>query len=75
MNKPPLTKGEDRVYTYILGFLADNGYAPSYKTIAEALGMTSNGATLHVKNIEQKGWIEFGPVEPGFRKIKVIHKQ
>ena len=56
-----LTRQQFRVYDFIRKFLAVRGYSPSYKEIAEHLGLSSV-ATIHkhISNLEQKGLVRKG---------------
>lgn len=54
----PLTKRQKEILDYLEGFLAENGYAPSFEEIAKHFGYTSL-ATVHehLENLRQKGYI------------------
>jgi len=54
----PLTKRQREILDYIDGFIADQGYAPSFEEIAEHFGYSSL-ATVHehLSNLERKGYI------------------
>src|SRR6185369_16527963 len=54
----PLTKRQKEILDFLEGFLADNGYAPSFEEIAKHFGYTSL-ATVHehLENLRQKGYI------------------
>ncbi len=56
--KDKLTRKQTQVLDFITEYIRDNGYAPSYREIGEALGVSST-ATVHehVKNLEQKGYL------------------
>jgi DNA-binding MarR family transcriptional regulator len=56
--KDKLTKKQSQVLDFVTEYIRDNGYAPSYREIGEALGVSST-ATVHehVKNLEQKGYL------------------
>lgn len=58
---PPLTKKQREVLDCIEGFVKDNGYTPSYREIAEQLGLSSP-ATIHqhIKTLCEKGIINTG---------------
>ncbi|MEA3249410.1 MAG: transcriptional repressor LexA [Patescibacteria group bacterium] len=53
-----LTKKQTQVLEFVTEYIRDNGYAPSYREIGEALGVSST-ATVHehIKNLEQKGYL------------------
>ncbi|MEX2284024.1 MAG: transcriptional repressor LexA [Gemmatimonadota bacterium] len=54
----PLTKRQKEILDFLEGFLAENGYAPSFEEIAKHFGYTSL-ATVHehLENLRQKGYI------------------
>lgn len=56
MAPTPLTKKQKEILDVIIAYTRDNGYAPSYREIAEEIGVSST-ATVHehVKNLEEKG--------------------
>ncbi len=58
---PPLTKKQREVLDCIEGFVKENGYTPSYREIAEQLGLSSP-ATIHqhIKTLCEKGIINTG---------------
>ncbi len=54
-----LTPRQQELYGYLADFLGEYGYPPSYREIAEALGIRStNGVSAHLNALEQKGYIE-----------------
>jgi repressor LexA len=54
-----LTPRQQELYGYLAEFLAEQGYPPSYREIAEALGIRStNGVSAHLNALERKGYIE-----------------
>jgi repressor LexA len=58
MVRMPLTKRQREILDYLAGYINDNGYAPSFEEIAEAMGYASL-ATVHehLSNLERKGVI------------------
>lgn len=54
----PLTKKQKEILEYIRGFIAENGYAPSYREIAIFFELSSTGTIAEYINIlEQKGYL------------------
>lgn len=54
----PMTKKQQAVYNYVVGYTMQHGYPPTRKEIANAFGMSShNGAQCHLKAIQEKGYI------------------
>lgn len=58
MSKNRLTKRQSEILEFIVAHVRDSGYPPSYREIAEELGVSST-ATIHehVKNLESKGYL------------------
>jgi len=57
--KAPLSKREDKVWTYILGYFSDNGYSPTRQEIADGVGFNHrNDATECIENMVKKGWLK-----------------
>lgn len=56
-----LTKKQKEIFDYIVTFIDDNGFAPSYREIANDFGLSSV-ATVHdhVKSLVQKGYLILG---------------
>jgi repressor LexA len=54
----PLTRRQHEILTYLQGYIADSGYAPSFEEIARRFNFTSL-ATVHehLTNLERKGYI------------------
>ncbi|MFA6017902.1 MAG: transcriptional repressor LexA [Patescibacteria group bacterium] len=58
---PPLTKKQREVLDCIEGFVKNNGYTPSYREIAEHLGLSSPATVhQHIKTLCEKGIINTG---------------
>ncbi|MCD7734226.1 MAG: transcriptional repressor LexA [Clostridiales bacterium] len=56
-----LTPKQQRIYDYILDFTADNGYPPSVREIAAAVGLKSPSTVhFHLKALEEAGAIVRG---------------
>ena len=52
---------QQRVYQYILAYLAEHGYAPSVRDICDAVGLKSPSTVhFHLKNLAELGLIEKG---------------
>lgn len=67
----PLTCTQNDIYRMIKQYIKDNGFPPSNKEIAEAIGFSSpNAAAEQLKKIEQKGFITIAKGVP--RGIKVL---
>lgn len=58
---PPLTKKQKEVLCAIESFIKENGYTPSYREIAEVLGLASPSTVhQHVQALCEKGVINTG---------------
>lgn len=58
MGNERLTKRQVEILKYVREFMDENGYAPSYREVGQALGISSV-ATVHehIKNLESKGFL------------------
>lgn len=54
----PLTARQTEVLDFIRDFIAQYGYSPSMRDIAEGIGFALKGAQDHVTALERKGAIE-----------------
>ena len=71
--KEKLTPIQEKVYSYIAGYITDLGFSPTYQEIAIKTEMTTQAVESHLKNLKKKGWVKFNP-EKKFRKIELIPK-
>lgn len=64
--KEKLTKKQSEIYDFVVGYMREHGYAPSYREIGTAQGIGST-ATVHehVKNLERKGYLSADASAPG----------
>ncbi len=53
----PLTKKEEDVFAYILGYIVDNGYSPTRREIADRFNISIVGAQYFVNVLCQKNRI------------------
>jgi repressor LexA len=58
MSNAPLTKKQREILDYILKITREHNYTPSYREIADALGLSSP-ATVHehVSRLREKGYL------------------
>jgi repressor LexA len=77
-----LTKKQAEILKFIRGFIAENGYAPSYREVGANFGISST-ATVHehVKNLERKGYLTSEPetarsidIEPSSSPLAALAK-
>lgn len=53
-----LTPKQKRVLDYIVSYIADNAYAPSYREMADELGLSSPATVhQHVQALQKKGYL------------------
>lgn len=68
-----LTKKQRLVLDFITGFLEDKGYAPSYREIAQDLGLSSVSTIHdHVRGLQSKGYLD--PQVEGRRSLEPTAK-
>jgi len=52
---------QQRIYQFILAYIAEHGYAPSVRDICDAVGLKSPSTVhFHLKNLSELGYIEKG---------------
>ncbi|MDP2631140.1 MAG: transcriptional repressor LexA [Candidatus Uhrbacteria bacterium] len=69
---PPLTKRQREVLDFIEGFVQENNYTPSYREIAEGLGLSSPSTVhQHIQALCDKGVINTG-CDGAARSIELI---
>lgn len=52
---------QQRIYQFILAYIAEHGYAPSVRDICDAVGLKSPSTVhFHLKNLAELGYIEKG---------------
>jgi len=71
IRKLPLTDREQKIWGYILGYMADNGYSPTRQEIADSLKFNNRQIVqVHLVNMMKKGYVDLKG--RGWRNIKVI---
>src|SRR3990167_4040442 len=71
--KGSLTKKQRGVLDFVTEFLEEHGYAPSYREIAEALGLSSVSTIHeHVRGLQAKGYLD--PETDGQRALEPTFK-
>ena len=54
-----LTKSQQRVFDYIVTFVDDNGFSPSYGDISQRFNFSSDGTVrTYLEHLEKKGYIK-----------------
>lgn len=72
MKRLPLSQNEEKIWGYILGYITDHNYSPTYKEIALFMGYDNSGEQTirtYLGRMEEKGYIKFGK---GWRNIKIV---
>lgn len=68
-----LSPKQSRIYEFILSFTEENGYPPSVREIAEAVGLKSPSTVhFHLKGLEEAGVITRGAGKT--RAITAVHR-
>ena len=69
----PLSKTEDKIWGYLLGYISDNGYSPTKSEIAVRFKLKSDQAVHYfLKRMETKGYILL--VKGEWRNIRIIQQ-
>lgn len=60
--KEKLTKKQTDILAFVVGYVKEHGYAPSYREVGANFGIAST-ATVHehIKNLERKGYLTSDP--------------
>lgn len=67
-----LSSSQQKVFDYLVRFLAENGYPPSYSEIASQFGFKSDGTVrTYLDHLEAKGFISRAGHARGIRLLKV----
>lgn len=67
----PLKGTQAEVYDYLAAFIAQHGYSPSQREIADAVGLLSASTVNdHLKKLENKGYIDRNSGRP--RAIRIF---
>lgn len=70
----PLTKRQRSVYEYIESYIAEKGFGPTVREIAEAVNLSSPSTVhVHLKTLEEKGYIVRDAMKS--RSIALPHRE
>jgi repressor LexA len=73
--KPTLTANQQRIFDYICGYIAEQGYPPAIRDIGKAFDISSpNGVMGHLRALKKKGYIhrDDKPVSRGGGRARTI---
>lgn len=74
MERKKLTKRQSQIYDFICAEVADKGYPPSVREIANAVGLSSPSTVhTHLQVLEDKGYIKRDLSKP--RALEIIGKE
>lgn len=74
MDRQKLTKRQQQIYEYICKEVADKGYPPSVREIANAVGLSSPSTVhTHLQVLEDKGYIKRDLSKP--RALEIMGKE
>lgn len=74
MERAKLTKRQAQIYDFICNEVADKGYPPSVREIADAVGLSSPSTVhTHLQVLEDKGYIKRDLSKP--RALEIIGKE
>lgn len=66
-----LTEMEQELYKFLVGYIKENGYSPSYREIAEGIGIKTKSTVLKkLQSLQKKGKIQIRMNSP--RAIKIV---
>ncbi len=67
---PHLPHRQQHAMTFLKRFHKRNGYSPTFREIADSMGITPAGAVRHVVALKKKGYIETTPKTA--RSIRIL---
>ncbi len=67
---PHLPNRQAHALTMLKRFHKRNGYSPTFREIADNMGITPAGATRHIVALQKKGYIETTPKTA--RSIRIV---
>ena len=74
MERKKLTKRQSQIYDFICSEVAEKGYPPSVREIANAVGLSSPSTVhTHLQVLEDKGYIKRDLSKP--RALEIIGKE
>lgn len=65
-----MTNRNLEIYKFIVSYIKENGYAPTYREIAKSVGLVVSRVITHIDRLEDEGCIEIKRGSP--RAIKVV---
>lgn len=66
-----LTKRQRQIYEVIISYISEYGFAPTVREMCKLTGLASTSSiTVHLKTIEDKGYIKRYPASP--RAITIL---
>ncbi len=72
---PPLTPKQKEVLDYIVSFINDKGYPPSFREIADGLELASPSTVhVHIQALKERGFLKGGGAGPGARNLEPTDK-
>lgn len=72
---PSLTPKQKEVLDYIVGFIQDHGYPPSFREIASGLELASPSTVhVHILALKERGYLRGGGTDPSARNLEPTDK-
>ncbi|WP_024348128.1 LexA family protein [Lacrimispora indolis] len=65
-----MTNRSMEIYKFIISYIKENGYAPTYREIGEGVNLSLSSALRYIDSLEDDGWIEIKRGSP--RAIKIV---
>ncbi len=65
-----MTNRSIEIYEFIISYIKENGYAPTYREIGEGVNLSLSSALCYIDRLEDDGWIEIKRGSP--RAIKIV---
>ena len=69
-----LTKRQQQIYEYVVGYSEKHGYPPTVREIGDAIGLASPSTVhAHLANLEREGYVRRDPTKP--RALELVGRE
>ena len=69
-----LTKRQQQIYEYVVGYAERHGYPPTVREIGDAIGLASPSTVhAHLANLEREGYVRRDPTKP--RALELVGRE
>ena len=73
MSRDEMTQKQHEVIKFIEEYSDANGFPPTFRDVAEAMGITVRAAHDHIKRLRKKGYLTYEPRKP--RTLRIVEQE